>query len=48
MLWLKDAEGLDIKDLTEIYHMPDGTIKARLSRARHFVKDFLTRKQKNA
>jgi RNA polymerase sigma-70 factor (ECF subfamily) len=28
--------------------MPDGTIKARLSRARHFVKDFLTRKQKNA
>ena len=48
MLWLKDAEGLDIKDLTEIYRMPDGTIKARLSRARHFVKDFLTRKQKNA
>ena len=47
MLWLKDAEGLDIKDLTEIYRMPDGTIKARLSRARHFVKDFLTRKQKN-
>ena len=44
MLWLKDAEGLDIKDLTEIYRMPDGTIKARLSRARHFVKDFLKRK----
>ena len=48
MLWLKDAEGLDIKDLSEIYHMPDGTIKARLSRARHFIKDFLTRKQENA
>ena len=48
MLWLKDAEGLDIKDLSEIYRMPDGTIKARLSRARHFVKDFLKRKQKNA
>ncbi|WP_346662274.1 sigma-70 family RNA polymerase sigma factor [uncultured Methanobrevibacter sp.] len=48
MLWLKDAEGLDIKDLTEIYRMPSGTVKARLSRARHFVKDFLTRKQKNA
>ena len=44
MLWLKDAEGLDIKDLSEIYRMPDGTIKARLSRARHFVKDFLKRK----
>ena len=48
MLWLKDAEDLDIKDLAEIYRLPGGTVKARLSRARHFVRDFLTRKQKNA
>jgi len=48
MLWLKDAEDLDIKDLAEIYRMPSGTVKARLSRARHFVRDFLTRKQNNA
>lgn len=41
ILWLKDAEGLDIKDLSEIFQMPEGTIKARLSRARHFVKNFM-------
>ena len=41
MLWLKDAEDLGIKDLSEIYNMPEGTIKARLSRARTVVKNFL-------
>jgi RNA polymerase sigma-70 factor (ECF subfamily) len=41
MLWLKDAEDLDVKDLAEIYRMPEGTVKARLSRARHFVRDYL-------
>lgn len=41
MLWLKDAEDLDIKDLTEIYRIPEGTIKARLSRARHYIKNFI-------
>ena len=38
MLWLKDAEDLDVKDLAEIYRMPEGTIKARLSRARKLLK----------
>ena len=41
MLWLKDAEDLGIKDLSEIYNMPEGTIKARLSRARTVVKNYL-------
>ncbi|WP_073228609.1 RNA polymerase sigma factor [Fibrobacter sp. UWEL] len=41
MLWLKDSEDLDIKDLSEIYKTPEGTIKARLSRARHYIKDFI-------
>ena len=40
MLWLKDAEDLDVKDLAEIYKMPEGTVKARLSRARHLVRFF--------
>lgn len=40
MLWLKDAEGLNLQELTEIFHMPDGTIKARLSRARHSILQF--------
>ena len=48
MLWLKDAEGLDVKDLADIYRMPDGTIKARLSRARHLVKTFITEKLNHA
>ena len=43
MLWLKDAEDLDVKDLAEIYEMPEGTIKARLSRAtgKDLLKDIL-------
>lgn len=41
MLWLKDAEDLDVKDLAEIYKMPEGTIKARLSRGRNFIRNFL-------
>lgn len=41
MLWLKDAEDMDVKDLADIYEMPVGTIKARLSRGRNFVKNFL-------
>ena len=46
MLWLKDAEDLDVKDLAEIYEMPEGTIKARLSRARNFVRNFLNERKK--
>lgn len=48
MLWLKDAEDLDVKDLAEIYGMPEGTVKARLSRARHFVKDYIKEKLNHA
>lgn len=48
MLWLKDAEDLGVKDLSEIYNMPEGTIKARLSRARTVVRSFLQENQKYA
>ena len=48
MLWLKDAEDLDVKDLAEIYGMPEGTIKARLSRARHFVRNYLKERKQGA
>lgn len=41
MLWLKDAEDLEVKDLMEIFKMPEGTIKARLSRARNFIRNYL-------
>lgn len=46
MLWLKDAEDLDVKDLAEIFRMPEGTIKARLSRARNFVRNYLKERKK--
>ena len=48
MLWLKDAEDLDVKDLADIYGMPEGTVKARLSRARHFVRDYLKERKNHA
>lgn len=41
MLWLKDAEEISINDLAEIYKIPEGTIKARLSRARSYIKNFI-------
>ena len=47
MRWLKDAEDLDVKDLAEIYKMPEGTIKARLSRARTFVRNYLNERKTN-
>ena len=45
MLWLKDAEDLDVKDLAEIYKMPEGTVKARLSRARSFVRNYINERK---
>lgn len=41
MLWLKDAEDLNIKELVDIYGIPEGTVKAKLSRARHLVKNYI-------
>ncbi len=41
LLWLKDAEGLDIQTLSEIFNAPEGTLKARLSRARTQVRNVL-------
>ncbi|MDR1760212.1 MAG: sigma-70 family RNA polymerase sigma factor [Fibrobacter sp.] len=34
MLWLKDAEGIDIRSLARIFEMPEGTLKSHLSRTR--------------
>lgn len=48
MLWLKDAEGLDLKDLVDIYQMPEGTIKARLSRARQQLRIYLKELESHA
>ncbi len=41
LLWLKDAEGVDLKTLSEMYNAPEGTLKARLSRSRAQVRQVL-------
>jgi RNA polymerase sigma-70 factor (ECF subfamily) len=41
LLWLKDADGLDLKSLVHIFNAPEGTLKARLSRARTLVRQAL-------
>ncbi|MCK9182000.1 MAG: sigma-70 family RNA polymerase sigma factor [Fibrobacteraceae bacterium] len=48
LLWLKDAEGLDIKTLAEMYKAPEGTLKARLSRARAEVRKVIEKENQYA
>ena len=48
LLWLKDAEGLDLKSLTAIFEAPEGTLKARLSRARAQVRSMLQKEMNYA
>lgn len=47
LLWLKDAEGLDLKALKEIFKAPEGTLKARLFRARAQVRQVLEREARH-
>ena len=48
LLWLKDAEGFDLKTLSQIFQAPEGTLKARLSRSRTQVRDFLKKEKSYA
>ena len=48
LLWLKDAEGFDLKTLSQIFQAPEGTLKARLSRSRTQVRDFLKQEKSYA
>lgn len=41
MLWLKDAEGIELKELSLIFNLPEGTLKSKLSRARQHVRHIL-------
>ncbi len=43
LLWLKEAEGLSIKELSVIFNEVEGTIKARLSRARERLRHILAK-----
>ncbi|MCI5600464.1 MAG: RNA polymerase sigma factor [Hallerella porci] len=48
LLWLKDAEGFDMKTLCEIFNAPEGTLKSKLSRARAQVREFLKKEKSYA
>lgn len=41
LLWLKEGEGVPLKELSETFKLPEGTLKSRLSRARDRVREFL-------
>lgn len=43
LLWLKEAEGLSLKELSEIFNEVEGTLKARLSRARERLRHILAK-----
>ena len=46
LLWLKEGEGVPLKDLSQIFRMPEGTLKSRLSRARDRVKEYLEKESR--
>jgi RNA polymerase sigma-70 factor (ECF subfamily) len=46
LLWLKEGEGVPLKELSEIFKHPEGTLKSRLSRARDRVKEYLEKESK--
>jgi len=46
LLWLKEGEGIPLKELSAILKLPEGTLKSRLSRARDKVKEYLEQEAK--
>lgn len=41
LLWLKEGEGVPLKELSDTFKLPEGTLKSRLSRARDRMREFL-------
>jgi RNA polymerase sigma-70 factor (ECF subfamily) len=46
LLWLKEGEGVPLKELSVTFKLPEGTLKSRLSRARERLKGFLEKEAK--
>ena len=46
LLWLKEGEGVPLKELSEMFKLPEGTLKSRLSRARDRVREFLEKEER--
>jgi RNA polymerase sigma-70 factor (ECF subfamily) len=45
LLWLKEGEGMPLKELSDTFKLPEGTLKSRLSRARDKVREFLEKEE---
>lgn len=46
LIWLKEGEGIPLKELSVTFKLPEGTLKSRLSRARERLKGFLEKEAK--
>lgn len=45
LIWLKEAEGLSIQELSELLDAPEGTLKSKLSRIRAYLRDILNKEE---
>lgn len=45
LIWLKEGEGVPLKELSESFKLPEGTLKSRLSRARDRLREFLEKEE---
>jgi RNA polymerase sigma-70 factor (ECF subfamily) len=48
LLWLKEGEGLEVKELSRIFGLPEGTVKSRLSRGREKMQKWIEKEAAHA
>jgi RNA polymerase sigma-70 factor (ECF subfamily) len=48
LLWLKEGEGLEVKELSRIFGLPEGTVKSRLSRGREKMQKWIAKEAVHA
>jgi RNA polymerase sigma-70 factor (ECF subfamily) len=48
LLWLKEGEGLEIRELSQTLEIPEGTLKSRLSRGREKLRHWMEKEAKYA
>jgi RNA polymerase sigma-70 factor, ECF subfamily len=48
LLWLKEGEGVPLKELSLIFKLPEGTLKSKLSRARERVREKMENMEKES